>query len=88
MRSTGVVRRIDELGRIVIPIEVRRVNGWEIREAIEIYTENDTVVLKKYAPGCTCCKELENLVTFKGITICKKCLVEANKYAEQILNNI
>lgn len=54
MKSTGVVRKVDELGRVVIPIELRRLMDMQIKEDIEMYTQDDTVVLKKYEPHLQC----------------------------------
>lgn len=75
MKNTGIVRKVDELGRIVVPIELRRTLGIDIKDALEIYTENDTIILKKYTPDCIICSENDNhLVNFKGKWICKSCL--------------
>ena len=52
MKSTGIVRKVDELGRIVFPIELRRTLDIDIKDALEIYVENDTILLKKYEPTC------------------------------------
>lgn len=54
MEPTGVVRKVDELGRVVVPIEIRRRLGIEIRDPLEVYTEGDTVILKKYTPALAC----------------------------------
>ncbi|CAM2806935.1 MULTISPECIES: AbrB/MazE/SpoVT family DNA-binding domain-containing protein [Salinicoccus] len=54
MKSTGIVRKVDELGRVVIPIELRRVLDIEVKDALEIYTDDDTIILKKYKPQMTC----------------------------------
>jgi transcriptional pleiotropic regulator of transition state genes len=54
MKSTGIVRKVDELGRVVIPIELRRVLDIEVKDALEIYTDDDTIILKKYKPTMTC----------------------------------
>ncbi|MBW9158900.1 AbrB/MazE/SpoVT family DNA-binding domain-containing protein [Clostridium tagluense] len=75
MKSTGIVRKVDELGRVVVPIELRRTLGIDIKDALEIYTEDETIILKKYAPDCILCGENNNdLVNFKGKNICKCCL--------------
>lgn len=75
MKSTGVVRQVDPLGRIVIPKELRRTFNIGESDALEIYTEGDTIILKKYAPGCNCCKEVTtDLKEINGITLCKKCI--------------
>ena len=74
MKSTGIVRKVDELGRIVLPIELRRTLDIEIKDSIEIYVDNSTIVLKKYEPTCIFCGESENVVSYKDKNICKTCL--------------
>ena len=83
MKATGIVRQIDSLGRIVIPKELRRVMRiTDEKDAMEIFTEGDTIILKKYEPCCMFCNEADDLVEFKGHSICKACLSELNKAAE------
>lgn len=79
MKSTGVVRRVDELGRIVIPIELRRTMGIEEKDALEIYVDNDKIILKKYEPACIFCGNAEDVAHYKGKNLCKSCLVELAK---------
>lgn len=79
MKSTGVVRKVDELGRIVIPIELRRTMGIEEKDALEIYVDNDRIVLKKYEPACIFCGNAEDVMNYKGKNLCKKCLTELTK---------
>jgi transcriptional pleiotropic regulator of transition state genes len=79
MKSTGIVRRVDELGRIVIPKELRRTMNIEVGDPLEIYTEGEQIILKKYAPGCVFCGEVDRIVNFKGKHVCLKCLKEANE---------
>jgi len=80
MKNTGIVRKVDELGRIVIPIELRRTLDIDIKDALEIYTEGDSIILKKYTPDCILCSENDNnLVNFKGKWICKSCLKDLKK---------
>ena len=76
MKSTGVVRKLDNLGRIVIPIELRKTMGIAIKDTLEIFTEGDEIILKKYEPGCIFCNDARDVVVFKGKRICKKCLTE------------
>ncbi len=76
MKSTGIVRKVDELGRIVLPIELRRTLGIDERDALEIYVDGSTVILKKYAPSCVFCGEADDVVTYKGKNICRACLRE------------
>lgn len=74
MKATGVVRQVDQLGRIVIPIEIRRVFDIEIKDSLEIFTENDMIILKKYEPSCVFCGESRDVSDYKGKKICKSCL--------------
>ena len=76
MKSTGVVRKLDELGRIVIPIELRRVMGIGKRDTLEIFTEDDKIILKKYHPSCVFCNDARDVVFYKDQMICKRCLEE------------
>ncbi|MDD5051038.1 MAG: AbrB/MazE/SpoVT family DNA-binding domain-containing protein [Candidatus Pacebacteria bacterium] len=76
MKSIGVVRKIDELGRIVLPIELRRTLEIEIGDALEIFTESDTINLKKYQPGCVFCGDVNNVQIIKGKRICLGCRAE------------
>ncbi len=76
MKSTGVVRKVDELGRIVIPIELRRTLDIAEKDALEIYVDGDTVILKKYQPACIFCGEANDVTNYKGKKICKDCLAE------------
>ena len=76
MKSTGIVRRIDELGRIVLPIELRRNLEISEKDALEIYVDNDTVILRKYEPACVFCGDAKGVVDFKGRNICPACIKE------------
>lgn len=76
MKSTGIVRKVDELGRIVLPIELRRNLGIEEKDALEIYVEGASVILRKYQPSCIFCDNADNVVNFKGKNICRSCLKE------------
>lgn len=73
MKSTGMVRKIDSLGRIVLPIELRRVLEIDEDAALEIFVEGDQVVLKKYQPACVFCGEAKNVGQFRGRNICEAC---------------
>ena len=79
MKSTGVVRKLDNLGRIVIPIELRKTMGIDIKDTLEIFTEGNVIILKKYQPGCIFCGDARNVNLFKGKMICEKCLTELQK---------
>ena len=74
LKSTGVVRKVDELGRIVIPIELRRTMGIEEKDALEIYVDNEKIILKKYEPACIFCGNADHIVYFTGKRICSECL--------------
>ena len=82
MKSTGIVRKVDELGRIVLPIELRRTLDIAERDALEIYVEGSTVVLKKYRPTCIFCDSSKDISIFRGKNICPKCLSELKRAAE------
>ncbi|EPS49028.1 AbrB/MazE/SpoVT family DNA-binding domain-containing protein [Clostridium botulinum] len=79
MKSTGVVRKMDQLGRIVIPMELRRTLDLEEGDGLEIYTEGEQIILKKYEPCCIFCGEAKEVINFKGKNICKICLKELGK---------
>ena len=81
MKSTGVCRRVDELGRIVIPVELRRTLGIEIRDPLEIFTENNTIILRKYEPACVFCGNSKDIISIKGRNICGECISELRKMA-------
>jgi len=76
MKSTGIVRKVDELGRVVIPIELRRTLGIAEKDALEIYVDESTIILKKYEPACIFCDNAKDIVVFKGKNICPECLNE------------
>ncbi len=79
MKSTGIVRRVDELGRVVLPIELRRSLDIEEKDALEIYVDGNSVILKKYEPDCVFCGNARDIVNFKGKNICSSCLKEMKK---------
>ena len=73
MKSTGIVRKMDNLGRIVIPIELRRTLEIAERDPVEIYVEDDRIILK-YEPACVFCADASNVINYRGKNICKSCL--------------
>lgn len=77
MKSTGIVRKVDELGRVVIPKELRRTLGIDNGDPMEIFMDGDKIVLRKYEPACIFCGNAENTVNFKAKVVCKSCLEEA-----------
>ena len=76
MKSTGIVRNIDELGRVVVPKELRRKLGIANTDPVEFYVEEDKIILKKYLPVCHFCGSTENLADFREKKICASCIEE------------
>ena len=74
MKSTGVVRKVDELGRIVLPIEIRKVLDIKQKDALEIFTDNNRIVLQKYEPACIFCGNTDDIIYFNGKRICTECI--------------
>lgn len=74
MKSLGMVRSIDTLGRIVLPIELRRSLDISAGDGIEMFAGEDSIILKKYAPCCIFCGEADGIIDYKGKKVCKKCL--------------
>lgn len=74
MKETGIVRKVDELGRIVLPIELRRTLDIAEKDALEIYVDGDAIMLKKYAPSCVFCGDTKSVTRYKDKNICKNCL--------------
>lgn len=74
MKSTGIVRKVDELGRIVLPIELRRTLDISERDALEIYVDGSSIVLRKYQPSCIFCGNAKNVLNYKNKNICPNCL--------------
>lgn len=79
MKSTGIVRKVDELGRIVLPIELRRTLNIEEKDALEIYVDENAIMLKKYEPACIFCGSADGIIEYKGKNICEHCLRELTK---------
>ena len=79
MKTTGIVRRIDQLGRVVLPIELRKTLDISEADVMEIFVEQDSIVLKKYGPmSCIFCGERDEVIKFKGKCICSECLKKLN----------
>lgn len=79
MKATGITRKIDELGRIVLPIELRRGLGISEKDSLEIYVEDEKIILKKYKQACVFCNNDENLVDFNGKYVCADCIAQLKK---------
>ena len=76
MKSTGIVRKVDELGRIVLPIELRRTLEIEEKDSLEIYVEGDTIMLRKNKPACALCGGAHGLIAFNNKNVCRDCLTK------------
>ncbi len=74
MKSTGIVRKVDELGRVVIPIELRRTLGIDEKDSLEIYVDGEKIILRKYEPACIFCGNADNVLNYRGKNICEACL--------------
>lgn len=74
MKSTGIIRKVDELGRIVLPIELRRVLDIAERDELEIFTENDRIILQKHQTSCVFCGATSALTIYKGKHVCGTCI--------------
>lgn len=83
MKATGIVRKVDELGRVVIPIELRRTLGIDEKDPMEIFVDGDRIILRKYAPGCTLCGNADvkqiNVITEGNKLICDTCVDKVAK---------
>ena len=78
MKSTGIVRNLDALGRVVLPMEMRKTLNIEEKDPIEITLEGDTIVLRKYEPCCIFCGSAENTVLLNNKRVCRKCIEKLN----------
>ena len=74
MKSTGVVRPVDQLGRFVLPKEIRDNFDIKTKDPVEIYVDGDKIILKKHQPSCIFCLNADQMVYFKGKLICTECL--------------
>ena len=74
MKSIGIIRKVDELGRIVLPIELRKMMDINVKDAVEIFTDGDSIVLKKYQPACVFCGDAGDVVYFNGKRVCRNCI--------------
>ncbi|MCL2840209.1 MAG: AbrB/MazE/SpoVT family DNA-binding domain-containing protein [Defluviitaleaceae bacterium] len=81
MKATGVVRRVDELGRVVLPCELRRTMHINDRDALEVFVDSDKIILKKYEPACTFTGSADDLIEFHGRKVSKEAIQEMMKLA-------
>ncbi len=82
MKPTGMVRPIDSLGRIVIPTELRKVLQIKEKDSLEIFVEDNCIILKKYQPSCIFCNSMEDIEIYKGYMVCKECMRKLGRRAE------
>ena len=76
MKSTGVVRKMDDLGRVVLPIEIRKMMEIGEKDAVEIFTDDDRIILQKYQPACIFCNSVDDIVYFNGKRVCAACVAK------------
>lgn len=76
MKATGIVRKVDELGRVVLPIELRRNLNINIKDPIEIFVDGEYIMLKKYEPACIFCGNAKNVKVVRGKNVCEECIAE------------
>ncbi|MGN0976672.1 MAG: AbrB/MazE/SpoVT family DNA-binding domain-containing protein [Faecousia sp.] len=79
MKSTGIIRKVDDLGRIVLPIELRRTLDIAERDELEIYIENERIILQKYEPACVFCGSSRDLVSYRRKNVCQDCIRQMNE---------
>ena len=79
MKSTGIVRKVYELGRIVLTIELRRTLGIEEKDRIEIFVDGESIILRKYQPACIFCDNAKDIINYKGKNICPDCIRAMNE---------
>lgn len=80
MKSTGIKRPVDTLGRIVIPMEIRESFDIKAKDELDIYVEGDKIILKKPSEGCVFCGKSDELVKFEGKTVCRECVMKLASY--------
>lgn len=76
MKATGIVRPVDALGRVVIPVELRRNLGIKTEDSLEIFVDEQYIMLKKYERSCVFCGDAEDVTVIHGKSVCKKCIEE------------
>ena len=84
MKATGIVRKVDGLGRVVLPIELRRTLGIDIKDPMEIFIDGEMIILRKYEPACTFCGSADNIKHIKGKNVCGECIEAMFNNAKEI----
>jgi len=79
MKATGIIRRVDELGRIVLPMELRNKFGILEKDPMEIYVDGNCIILKKHEPNCIFCGNSKKLIEYEGKLVCEKCISNLQK---------
>ena len=74
LKSPGIVRKVDELGRIVLPIELRRTLDIAEKDSLEIYMDGPSIILKKYQPACIFCDDAQDVISYRGKNVCTRCI--------------
>lgn len=87
MKSTGIVRNIDRLGRVVLPMELRKLLDLKVQDPVEIFTQGSDVVIRKYRPSCVFCNRDSDIVEFKGLNVCSHCIAELSAPEEYFSEN-
>ena len=80
MKSTGIVRKVDELGRIVLPMELRKMLDLNVKDPVEIFVDDERIILQKYYPACIFCGDAKDVINYRGRNICRRCLEEMKKF--------
>ena len=81
MKSTGIVRKVDDLGRVVLPIELRRTLDIGEKDSLEIYVDGEKIILRKYEPACVFCGSAQDVYLFRGKNVCQSCLGDMQAFA-------
>lgn len=79
MNSTKIIKKVDDVGRVVLPFELRKVLNINTGDSLEVYVSNESIIFKKYAPACIFCNNTDEVSNFKGKNICKNCLEQLIK---------
>ena len=87
MKATGIVRKVDELGRIVLPIELRRTLGIDEKDPLEIYVDQEKIILKKYQPDCVFCGNASDNQLFHGKNVCRECAIAMGETVSESLES-